>query len=1211
MFVERDHMLGYSLQKQILEGMPHHILGANPSLPQATKARDWEALKQAYRRNRLFLNTTVEAFEDGYNLAMLEAMATGMPVVSIANATSPIRDGENGFISADIETLRGRVESLLADKELALDLGLKGRQTVADTFPMDVFVTRWNEIFEACLSNYSGHSHPAQNQKEGDAVKLRFERNDLYLYSWDDVSTFLSVGDTQRVCVPKVKLDRVGNSFLCELTLYNQDRQTRMVWQGLEVHRSLDQSVNIVWPEYLKDLDGEVREQVEMILRQSVKEVTDRGLEEGMVNITLQEIDGFEANAGEDVATLGDSPSAILLQHAKRYLFARQFCNGKKVVDFRCGSGYGTRILSGAAEKVTGLEFSDQSIAFASGAHSHNSVRYLEVAEWRSGLEEGESDVVVCFDFPKQGANRDDFIEEAKRILNTGGRLIVSIPTGRSDLDAGSIKSLFGRHFAEVEVYGQMSPQPGDDYFRMFDFKGVADANDEALLAVCILPIATSGVDGQGVEPDERSTAATPDLNVNVGCSDAIGKRILFGYTSNPISAGTNYVEALRKDHEVLTCGPMLDAETLAEWREAEAQHALKPSGAGKPEKLDLIKRLAKPCDIPLPKGQVDIAELLSALPAGWLPDLFIWFDSGPDFMPLGIEKLDFPAACLVGDTHTGQMKWRQEYARQFEDVFLMYNRPNIPDFRAAGCEKVHWLPGACDPRSHGMIQAEKAYDIGFVGQTHKQWHPDRVRLLERLIRAGHDVHIESKILEEMSLFYSRSRIVFNRSLNGDLNRRVFEALCSGSMLLTDRLPEEVGLEMLFKDREHLVLYTEDNLEELAEYYLRNEGEREEIARMGREFVLSEHTFENRAAKVMETVFGSCESRGGANASVARANGLAWRSQPRVSIVIPLFNQVDHTTACLDALKRTVNGTPHQLILVDNGSSDGTRALLDSLGDDVEVVLNDENLGFARGNNVGAARAEGEYLLFLNNDTIPHDGWLDALLLEADSGSDVGVVGPKLVYPDTGRIQHAGLELVNGVPDHVHRHVDADDPAVNRARDLDMVTGACLMIRRTLFEGLDGFDDGYVNGVEDVDLCLRARDAGYRVRYCPSSVLDHFEGTSEGRFDHVRPNLERFVGRWNGRFDGEGKFVPKSVVESTTDLRGCWEGTQFVYHSLSLVNMALTSELIRSGACELQVIPYEPAAFGPDVDPDHYNPIAERIGAPLTGPAQFHVRHQW
>ena len=332
--------------------------------------------------------------------------------------------------------------------------------------------------------------------------------------------------------------------------------------------------------------------------------------------------------------------------------------------------------------------------------------------------------------------------------------------------------------------------------------------------------------------------------------------KILFAHASNPISTGRYYLDAFRESHDVVTCGPVIDSVELGEWREAEKEHAFKPEGAGEVEKMDLIARLAEPCDIKTRRGRVDIGEILKRLPDGWKPDLFICVDSGLGFLLTGKDKLNCPTACLIGDTHTGQKGWRVCYAGEFNYVFIMFNRQHIPHFEAAGCANVSWLPAACAPEIHGKVSAAKAYDIGFVGQTHRQWHPDRVRLLGRLIEAGFDVHIRSLILEEMALFYSRCRIVFNRSLAGDLNMRVFEALCSGSMLLTDRLSLESGMVELFgQGGRTAVLYSEDNMEEAARFYLENPVEREEIAAKGRKAVLAGHTYGHRVKQIVETVF--------------------------------------------------------------------------------------------------------------------------------------------------------------------------------------------------------------------------------------------------------------------------------------------------------------------------------------------------------------------
>lgn len=329
---------------------------------------------------------------------------------------------------------------------------------------------------------------------------------------------------------------------------------------------------------------------------------------------------------------------------------------------------------------------------------------------------------------------------------------------------------------------------------------------------------------------------------------------------------------------------------------------------------------------------------------------------------------------------------------------------------------------------------------------------------------------------------------------------------------------------------------------------------------------------------------------------------------PKVSVVIPVFNGLEDTRRCLPALAQNTEGVDYEVIVVDNASSDGTPEFLKKeaqrWGGRLRVIRHTQNLGFAKGCNAGARASTGDRVLFLNNDTIPQPGWLREMVQVMASDDRVGVVGSKLLYPDTKRVQHAGIELINGVPDHPFRGAAPDDPRVCQTRDLDMVTGACLMARKDLFDRLGGFDEDYVNGVEDVDLCLRVRDAGYRVVYCATSVVEHHEGRSAGRFNHVRENLQRFVGRWQGRFDARGRFVPAS-------LRGVWEGSFFVRHSLALVNREVCAALLRSGRCELSLIPYEADEFGPESDPERLRPLAGRMRAPLTGPAEFHVRHQW
>lgn len=221
------------------------------------------------------------------------------------------------------------------------------------------------------------------------------------------------------------------------------------------------------------------------------------------------------------------------------------------------------------------------------------------------------------------------------------------------------------------------------------------------------------------------------------------------------------------------------------------------------------------------------------------------------------------------------------------------------------------------------------------------------------------------------------------------------------------------------------------------------------------------------------------------------------------SIIIPVYGDQEYLTACLIALVEA--GTPpHELVLVDNG----TGYVAPELGD--LAVINEQNQGFAKGCNQGAGVATGDVLVFLNVDTEPHPGWLPPLVAPLGDPT-VGATGARLLYPN-GDVQHAGIEFFTHKRDVAARNVLEDLPS----RDVEGVTGACLAIRADVFAEIDGFDEGYWNGYDDVDLCLKVRAAGYRIRYVAESTVTHLESvTGPERWSKVNENVARLQ-KWRG-----------------------------------------------------------------------------------------------
>lgn len=241
---------------------------------------------------------------------------------------------------------------------------------------------------------------------------------------------------------------------------------------------------------------------------------------------------------------------------------------------------------------------------------------------------------------------------------------------------------------------------------------------------------------------------------------------------------------------------------------------------------------------------------------------------------------------------------------------------------------------------------------------------------------------------------------------------------------------------------------------------------------------------------------------------------------PRVSVVVPVHDHLAVTYHCLASLLLAPNRASFEVIVVDDGSEDGTRRLKDVVRG-IEIVRTERVNGFGRSSNLGATKARGEYLVMLNNDTEVTAGWLDAMLDVFEQFDGIGIVGAKLLYPD-GRLQEAGgIVWGGGEAWNYGRNGNALEPRFNYVRQTDYLSGACLMVPKEVWSSLGGFDEHYAPAYyEDADLAFRARERGLKTVYTPFCEIFHFEGQSNGtsvesgikRFQAV--NEAKFRARW-------------------------------------------------------------------------------------------------
>lgn len=247
------------------------------------------------------------------------------------------------------------------------------------------------------------------------------------------------------------------------------------------------------------------------------------------------------------------------------------------------------------------------------------------------------------------------------------------------------------------------------------------------------------------------------------------------------------------------------------------------------------------------------------------------------------------------------------------------------------------------------------------------------------------------------------------------------------------------------------------------------------------------------------------------------------QTAPEVSVVIPVYNKVEYTAACLASIALNRPRVPFEVIVVDDCSSDSTQALLPRWPG-VRYARNSQNLGFIGSCNRGAELATGRFVCFLNNDTNVLAGWLDEIHWTLTHVERAGVVGSKLVYPN-GELQESGGIVWRDASAWNYGHMgDPDAPRVSYLRDVDYVSGASLAVSTALFRELGGFDVHYKPAYyEDSDLAFRVRQKGLRVLVQPASMVVHYEGVSSGR--DLTQGMKRFQAVNHAKFYERWKEV--------------------------------------------------------------------------------------
>lgn len=262
----------------------------------------------------------------------------------------------------------------------------------------------------------------------------------------------------------------------------------------------------------------------------------------------------------------------------------------------------------------------------------------------------------------------------------------------------------------------------------------------------------------------------------------------------------------------------------------------------------------------------------------------------------------------------------------------------------------------------------------------------------------------------------------------------------------------------------------------------------------------------------------------------------------KISIIIPLFNQLTYTRQMYASLQATLpDGLDIEVLFVDDASSDGTSTWLRTIASktpsshsikSIHVLSNSVNLGYAKSNNRAAEESKGDLLLLLNNDLVLKPGWLEPMLEVINQNQSIpAIVGNIQFLPDTNILEHAGIE--------VRLDSRSNRPVIVHIRELFSinpvkvfaVTGACCLVKRQTFELLGGFDEEYVNGGEDVDLCMKIIQAGGSCWIVPASgVLHHVSTTRGHQLERDEKNSWRLFQLWHKQIAQQLEIVCARLI---------------------------------------------------------------------------------
>ena len=735
----------------------------------------------------------------------------------------------------------------------------------------------------------------------------------------------------------------------------------------------------------------------------------------------------------------------VEIEHYHRYLLAREFCRGRDVLDVAAGEGYGTALLSQVAATTVGVELDQASVDAAQREFGRPNLRYLQGDARALPLDDASIDVVVSFETLEHLAEQDHFLTEIRRVLRPDGLLMISTP----DRD---VYSPIGQPPNPYHVLELTRPE----FQRLLErhFPHVAMAAQRPLIGSVIL-----GAGDAPLRSYERRSETV--FEGSEGLARAPYLVALASAASLPPLPGSVFVH--RND---------LDTDMQARLAAAHAQNAAEQATR---EALE-----AKAAAL----GHMETARAGEAAMAA--------------------RVLETQARADAADAAARQVVADNEVVRQrLADEMQATNHRHEQERQAVRQELAHITALAMTRQERAEHRATAASERAALAEARGEALEAALHEARQGVASLQGVHaraaeLEQRLEAEMTAHFhavQRERHVMDR-LRAIESSNAWK-LTHPARQLGERFP---GVARRLRQGAKLAWWT-SSMQLPRRYRLwREHRQTLALGAPDHHVALPSPT---PAAALSAPMEAPQQAPLALDAPPPIRDDtpirLALSRRPLVSVIVPTYGQVAATLACLRSFAANPPACAYEMIVIDDAYP-GPEPLgpLHAV-DGIVLLRNGTNQGYLRSCNLAVASARGEFVHLLNNDTEIRPGAVDALVALLQERPDAGLVGSKLLYPN-GTLQEAGGILWDDASGwNYGRNEDPNKPEYTYVRETDYCSAASVMLRRSLWDTLGGFDEAFLPAYyEDTDLAFRVRAQGLKVLYEPRSEVVHHEGASHG-----------------------------------------------------------------------------------------------------------------